>query len=59
MDTAKVPRKVVRHRQTSIDFKKWLETNPNASLKRKVHAFNAIADSNYRKMRERSQKVPT
>lgn len=48
MATVESPKKK-RHQQTAKDFSRWIATNSDASLKRKVEAFNSIADSNYRK----------
>lgn len=45
-----------RHERTARDFQRWLVRNPEASLARRVGAFNAIADSNYKKRKNTPQK---
>lgn len=45
------------HQQTTTDFQRWLAKNPDADLKRKVQAFNAIADTNYKKVKRKPTKA--
>lgn len=41
-----------RHRRTAYQFERWLARHSNADMKRKIGAFNAIADSEFRLIQE-------